>query len=63
MIEFDEFFVLLLELTSPNYSLAIGSKNRYFFTQMYNPNIKIYHLVIYIILLFFVYIKVIFWIE
>ena len=27
IIEFDEFSVLLLELNSPNHSLAIGSKN------------------------------------
>ena len=64
MIEFNEFSVLLLELNSPNYSWAIGSKNWYYFTQMHNPNIKIYqYLIIYIILSFFVYIKVIFWIE
>ena len=50
MIEFNEFSVLLLELNSPNYSLAIGSKNLYYFAQMYNPNIKIYqYLIIYII--------------
>ena len=53
MIEFNEFSVLLLELNSPNYSWAIGSKNWYYFTQMHNPNIKIYqYLIIYIILFF-----------
>ena len=54
MIEFNEFSVLLLELNSPNYSWAIGSKNWYYFTQMHNPNIKIYqYLIIYIIVLCF----------
>ena len=42
MIELNEFSMLLLELNSPNYSLAIGSKNQYNFTQMHNPNIKIH---------------------
>ena len=52
MTEFNEFSVLLFELNSPNHSLAIGSKN-YYFTQMHNPNIKIYqYLIIYIILFF-----------
>ena len=53
MIEFNEFSVLLLELNSPNYSLAIGSKNQYYFTQMHNPNIKIYQFVTIYITLFF----------
>ena len=50
MIEFNEFSVLLHELNSPTTPWPMEVKVNINFTQMHNPNIKIYqHLIIYII--------------